>query len=133
MCSSDLGNTVEAVSVELFDDGPIRSERLEQKCPGEVGTGEIGTDMVTTVWNPVGFPFVIYGASVVGLPLFPCGCVLFPSLDVLVQTNQNTLSIPNNPSLFGVTILTQGMDFLAPQNCLGVPTALTDGYSFTIQ
>ncbi len=98
-----------------------------------VGNAEIGTDVTTTVLNPTGIPFIIYGTSVLGLPLLPCGCTLIPSLDVVNQASQTTLSLPLNVALIGVQIATQGMDFLAPQSCIGLTLALTDAYTFTIQ
>ena len=60
-----------------------------------------------------------------GLPLLPCGCTLIPSLDVVNQASQTTLSLPLNVALIGVQIATQGMDFLAPQSCIGLTLART--------
>lgn len=100
-----------------------------------VGNAEIGTDVTTTILNPVGIPFIGYGVTPLGFPLPGCSCLALHEFLVLNQASQFTLSVPNTPSIVGVLILTQGMDLLGPATCLNlaVPLALTDGYSFTIQ
>lgn len=98
------------------------------------GNGEVGTDMVTTVLNPLGIPFIGYGTSLIGLPLLPgCGCLVLHDYAFLVLGPQHLLSLPNNPSLTGTLIAIQGIDFLAPGGCTDPLLTLTDGYSFTIQ
>jgi hypothetical protein len=98
------------------------------------GNGEIGTDMVTTVLNPLGIPFVGYGTSIIGLPVIPnCSCLVLHDYAFLVLGPQSTLSLPNAASLIGTLIAIQGVDFLAPGGCNDPLLTLTDGYQFTIQ
>ena len=92
---------------------------------------EIGTDVTTTILNPLGFPFVGYGVTSLGVPF--CGCTVLHEFSFLVGGPQHSLSLPNNPTLFGVQVLMQGLDFLAPGGCPDPMLTLTDGYTFTIQ
>jgi hypothetical protein len=98
------------------------------------GTAEIGTDMLSTVVNPVGLPFIGYGVTPLFFPV--CTCTVVHDFLVLLGTSQVSLAIPSNPALFGATFYVQGIDFLAPSACTSSPFdlfTLTDGYSFTIQ
>jgi hypothetical protein len=99
------------------------------------GNGEIGTDVRTTVVNASVFPLVIYGVTPLGIPIdSSCSCLLGETLDVVLATAVNTLSIPNNPVLAGVTLYTQGADLFAAGACQNpLPVALTDFVSFTVQ
>ncbi len=117
---------------------PTTLQRLPAGCGSAnlvcTGTAEIGTDVITTVQNPLGLPLIIYGFPTF-LPLPGCGCTLLSDLTLIVTGPQFTLSIPNNPALFSFALRTQGLDLLAPAQCaapfdIGV---LTDAYAITIQ
>lgn len=98
------------------------------------GTGEIGTDVVTTITNPVGLPFVGYGITPFGLQA--CTCTVLHDFTLLVNGPQHTLSLPNAPAIVGFVLLIQGVDFLAPTTCTQAPfdvLTLTDGYSMVVQ
>lgn len=95
------------------------------------GNGEIGTDVTTTILNPLGIPFVGYGILPLGAPF--CGCTLVHEFAALLGGPQHTFPLPNNPTLIGIVVLIQGLDFLAPGGCPNPPLTLTDGYQFTIQ
>jgi hypothetical protein len=95
------------------------------------GTGEVGTDVVTTVLNPAGFAFVGYGLTPLGIPF--CNCTVLHEFSFLVGGPQHVLTLPNTPSLAGTPVLIQGLDFLAPGGCPDPLFTLTDGYSFLIQ
>lgn len=117
---------------------PSTLQRIPATCGAadiySSGTGEVGTDVVSTVLNPVGIPFVGYGTAVVGLPLLPnCSCLVLHNYVFLALGPQHVLSLPNNPSLAGTLIVLQGVDFLAPGGCNDPLLTLTDGYQFTIQ
>jgi len=117
---------------------PSTLQRIPATCGAadlfSSGTGEVATDVVTTVLNPVGIPFIGYGISLIGLPLLPnCGCIVLHDYAFLVLGPQHLLSLPNAPSLTGTLIAIQGVDFLAPGGCNDPLLTLTDGYQFTIQ
>ncbi len=95
------------------------------------GNAQIGTDVHTTVLNPLGFPFVGYGLTLLNVPF--CNCTIVHEFTLLVGGASQTLSLPNNPALFGVGIFIQGLDFLAPGGCPDPTFTLTDGYGFQIQ
>lgn len=95
------------------------------------GNGEIGTNVTTTILNPLGIPFVGYGTLPLGAPF--CGCTLVHEFAALLGGPQHTFPLPNNPTLIGIVVLIQGLDFLAPGGCPNPPLTLTDGYQFTIQ
>jgi hypothetical protein len=108
--------------------------RAPHACGGtgikQVGSGRIGTSVVTTVLNPVAFPFVGYGLIPLAFPF--CGCTVAHEFSFLIGGASGTLAIPNNPSLVGIVILTQGLDFLAPGGCNDPMFRLTDSFSFAI-
>ena len=98
------------------------------------GNGEVGTDVVTTVLNPLGIPLIGYGLTAVGLPALPgCSCLFVHDFVFLVVGSPHVLSLPNQPSLAGTPLWIQGVDFLAPGGCNDPLLTLTDGYSFLIQ
>jgi hypothetical protein len=105
------------------------------------GNAEVGTDVRTTLLGPVGFPFVGYGFTQIGLPVIPgCLCTLGHEFSFLVGTPlppaaaANTLSIPNDPNLIGLAILAQGLDLFAPGGCTSpLDFTLTDYFRFVIQ
>ena len=119
---------------------PTTALRFAASCGGTAdiklaGNGEIGTDVRTTVTAPSSLPLVIYGVTPLGLPIDAgCACLLGPSLDVVAVGNTFTLSIPNNPALFGTTLYTQGADLGALGGCSSpFPVTLTDYLSITLQ
>lgn len=95
------------------------------------GNGQIGTSVITTVLNPLGFPFIGYGLTQLLVPF--CNCTVAHDFTVLAGGPSHTLSIPNNAGLIGIAIYIQGLDFLAPGGCANPMLTLTDGYSFVIQ
>jgi hypothetical protein len=95
------------------------------------GNAEIGTDVVTTIVNPVGVPFVGYGLNALGAPL--CGCIVLHDFLFVANGPQHTLSLPFDPALLGFVVWLQGLDFLAPGGCPGLPFTLTDGYTLVVQ
>lgn len=105
------------------------------------GNAEVGTDVRTTILNPVGFPFLGYGFTQIGLPVIPnCLCTLGHEFSFLLSTPlppaaaANTLSIPNDPNLIGLAILAQGLDLFAPGGCTTpLDFTLTDYFRFVIQ
>ncbi len=105
------------------------------------GNGELGTTVRTTLRNPVGFPFVGYGLTQIGLPVIPgCACTLGHDFSLLVGTPlppaaaADALLIPNNPALIGTAVLAQGLDLFAPGGCTSpLDFTLTDYFRFTIQ
>lgn len=105
------------------------------------GNAEVGTDVRTTVTNPVGFPFIGYGLTQIGLPVIPgCACTLGHDFMLLFSTPlppaaaSHTLSIPNVPGVVGLPILVQGMDLFAPGGCTQpLDFTLTDYFRFVIQ
>jgi hypothetical protein len=102
---------------------------------GVYGNAEIGTDVRTTITGATAVPLVIYGVTQLGVQLDPvCGCILGPSLDVVVATATSTLRIPDDPMVIGITIYTQGVDLFASGSC-SQPFAhtLTDWFAFTAQ
>jgi hypothetical protein len=95
------------------------------------GTGQIGTDVTTTVLNPLGIPFVGYGVLPLSAPF--CNCTIVHEFAVLFTGPQHTFPIPNNPTLMGIAVYSQGLDFLAPGGCPDPLLTLTDGYAFIVQ
>jgi hypothetical protein len=114
---------------------PSTLQRLPVGCGAATlnatGSCEIGTDVVSTVIGPIGFPFLGYGLTQLGVPY--CNCTILHDFLFLVGGAQHTLALPNQASFIGTTILIQGLDFLAPGGCPDPLLTLTDGYSFTIQ
>ncbi|HEX5050758.1 MAG TPA: hypothetical protein VFZ65_03200 [Planctomycetota bacterium] len=115
---------------------PSTLQRFANSCGSadiEVnGNCEIGTDVRTTILNPVGFPFVGYGSTSLNLPF--CGCTVAHDFTLLVGGPTHTLSLPFDPAVTGFVIYIQGLDFLAPGACSpGLPFALTDSFAFTVQ
>jgi hypothetical protein len=105
------------------------------------GNAEVGTDVRTTILNPVGFPFVGYGTTLIGAPILPgCSCTIGHDFAVLQSVPlpplaaSSTLSIPNQISLIGTTIYVQGLDALAPGGCtVPLDFTLTDYFSVQVQ
>lgn len=95
------------------------------------GSGQIGTDVTTTVLNPLGIPFIGYGVLPLSAPF--CGCTIVHEFAVLFTGPQHTFPIPNNPTLMGIAVYSQGLDFLAPGGCPDPLLTVTDGYVFTVQ
>ena len=95
------------------------------------GNAEVGTDVITTIAGAQGIPFVSYGLTFFNLPF--CGCFLVHDFIVLAAGSQSTLSIPNNPALFGFALYIQGVDLGGVTGCQDPLFALTDGYALTIQ
>lgn len=141
------GSVVNAIATAATNTG-LRGIRFLAKpttlvrLPGGCGTSdivssgsvEIGTELVTTIKNPAGLPFIGFGATPFFLPI--CTCVVYHDFSVLLGGPENTLSIPLNPALFGLTLFVQGLDLFAPTACTQSPFdlfTLTDGYSFTVQ
>ena len=96
----------------------------------QIGSGQVGTNVVTTVLNPQAFPFVGYGLLALGVPF--CNCTIAHEFSVAVGAASATLAIPSNPTLVGIEILTQGIDFLAVGGCNDPLFTLTDSFSFVI-
>lgn len=114
---------------------PTSLVRIPATCGGmdiaATGSGEMGTDIVTTLKNPVGFGFAGFGTTPL---LFPfCNCTVVHDFAALVFSNQVTFPIPNNGALIGASVYIQGLDFLAPGACPDPLFTLTDGYQFTVQ
>jgi hypothetical protein len=95
------------------------------------GNGQIGTDVITTVLNPLGFGFIGYGLTPFAFPF--CNCTIGHDYVLLLLGPSHTLSLPFNPMLFGTQIFMQGLDFLAPGGCPDPMFTLTDTYGFQIQ
>ncbi|MFY9340881.1 MAG: hypothetical protein WAT39_00235 [Planctomycetota bacterium] len=117
---------------------PSTLQRLTGACGTTdivaTGTAETGTDVITTILNPIGVPFIGYGVTPNALPI--CGCTVLHDYTVLLSGGQSVLAIPSNPTLFGVAIYVQGLDLFAPTSCTFSPFdlfTLTDGYVFTVQ
>ncbi len=112
-------------------------QRLPATCGAAdiiaTGNGEIGTDLITTVLNPLGFAFVGYGLTSFGPGLPFCNCTVLHDFSFLAGGPQSTLSLPFTPSLIGLQLRIQGLDFLAPGGCPDPLFTLTDGYEVTIQ
>ncbi|MEO6595923.1 MAG: hypothetical protein ABIP94_14315 [Planctomycetota bacterium] len=109
-------------------------ERFPHSCGAAgitcIGSGLIGTNVVTTLQNAQGFPFVGYGLVQLGIPF--CNCTVAHEFSFLVGGASHTLSIPPLPSNIGLQILIQGLDFLAPGGCPNPQYTLTDSFSFLI-
>jgi hypothetical protein len=119
---------------------PTTAVRFAAACGGSaalelVGNAERGTDVRSTITSPTAIPLLVYGSSILGLPIDPgCSCLLGPSLDIVVVGTTNALAIPDDPALVGITLATQGIDLLASGVCSSpLPFAVTDYYAFTIQ
>lgn len=108
--------------------------RSEHSCGAagitQIGSGAVGTSVVTTVLNATAFPFVGYGVLPIGAPF--CNCTIAHEFAVAVGAASSTLVIPPTPTLVGIEILTQGIDFLATGGCPDPMFTLTDSFSFTI-
>ncbi len=116
---------------------PSTVQRIPASCsPVEIdmaGNAEVGTDIVVTMINPVGTPLISYGLNLLMAPI--CGtCTLVHDLTFTVVGGQHVFSIPPNPSLAGIAVYAQGVDYLAPGGCT-TPFLVTgtDGFVFTIQ
>ncbi len=97
------------------------------------GNGEIGTDVRTKLVNTQVIPIIGYGTQALSFPLCT-GCTLLHDFAFIVVGDQHTLSLPNSPGLIGVSILIQGIDFIAPGGCTSpLFMTLTDGYALTLQ
>ncbi|MBL8726360.1 MAG: hypothetical protein JNK49_20115 [Planctomycetes bacterium] len=114
--------------------------RFAASCGGSAdikiqGNAEIGTDVRTTITNPVGLPAIVYGLSGANLQISPgCSCFFGTSLDVLVFGATATLSLPNAPSLVGLAIFSQGADLLAPGGCSSpLAITVTDFFAILVQ
>jgi hypothetical protein len=117
---------------------PTTVARIPAGCGPDIkvnGNAQIGTDVRTTLLNPLGFPFIGYGTTPLGVPALPgCSCLVGHDFAVLLGGNVSTISIPNNPSLNGALVLVQGLDAFAPGPCFSpIPLSLTDYFSFTVQ
>ena len=114
---------------------PSTLQRIPATCGAAdiiaTGNGQIGTDVTTTVLNPLGFPFVGYGVVQLNVPF--CNCTIVHDFTLLVGGPSHTLSLPNNPTLIGIVVYSQGLDFLAPGGCPDPTFTLTDGYAFQVQ
>ena len=114
---------------------PSTLQRFPMSCGAmdivATGNGQIGTDVITTVLNPVGFGFIGYGLTGFAVPF--CNCTIGHDYVLLVLGPSHTLSLPFSPSLFGLQIFMQGLDFLAPGGCPAPMFTLTDTYGFVIQ
>ncbi|HEX6811842.1 MAG TPA: hypothetical protein VF384_09495 [Planctomycetota bacterium] len=95
------------------------------------GNGQIGTDVITTIQNPLGFGFIGYGLTGFVVPF--CNCTIGHDYVLLLLGPSHTLSVPYDPTLFGTQLFMQGLDFLAPGGCPDPMFTLTDAYSLTIQ
>ncbi len=108
--------------------------RAEHSCGAaditQVGSGHIGTSVVTTVQNAQAFPFVGYGLIQLAIPF--CNCTVAHDFSFVVTGATGTLPIPSNQALIGLEIFTQGLDFLATGGCNDPLFTLTDSYSFLI-
>jgi hypothetical protein len=114
---------------------PSTLQRLPAACGtagiSAVGTGQIGTDVTTTIQTPAGIPFIGYGLQPLGIPF--CNCTVVHDFLVLLGGPQHTFPLPNNPGVIGLSVFVQGLDFLAPGGCPDPLFTLTDGYVFTVQ
>jgi hypothetical protein len=83
------------------------------------------------VLNPVGFGFIGYGLTPLGVPF--CNCTIGHDYVLLLLGPSSTLSVPYNSALYGTQIFMQGLDFLAPGGCPDPMFTLSDTYGFMIQ
>ncbi|MFO1031950.1 MAG: hypothetical protein U1F60_12810 [Planctomycetota bacterium] len=98
------------------------------------GNAQLGTEIVTTFKNSVyGYSVLGFGDQLVLANLCPA-CMQFHNWFVYVIGNNLTLTLPNSPTILGVVLYMQGLDYLAPNGCT-LPEAFTftDGYAFTVQ
>ncbi|HEX5052026.1 MAG TPA: hypothetical protein VFZ65_09660 [Planctomycetota bacterium] len=122
-----------------FLDVPTTLQRLPATCGVAdivaTGTGQTGTEVITTIGNAQGFAFVGYGLTALGLPF--CNCTVMHDFSFLVGGGfggvQHTLALPSSPANIGTQVLIQGLDFLAPGGCPDPLFTLTDAYSFVVQ
>ncbi|MCU0865461.1 MAG: hypothetical protein MUC36_16880 [Planctomycetes bacterium] len=117
---------------------PTTLQRITASCGAadifSSGTGEVGTDVITTVLNPLGIPLIGYGLSAIGFPALPgCSCVFVHNYAFVVVGSPHVLSLPNQPALAGTQLWIQAVDFVAPGGCNDPLLTLTDGYTFLIQ
>lgn len=96
------------------------------------GTGQIGTDVRTTIVNSqLGLGFIGYGLTPLGIPF--CNCTVLHDFAVLLLGPSHTFPLPFDPTLIGTQVFIQGLDFLASGGCPDPLFTLTDGYVFTVQ
>jgi len=116
---------------------PSTVQRIPASCSpvaiDMAGNAEVGTDIVVTMIDPVGIPLISYGLNLLLAPI--CGtCTLVHDLTFTVVGGQHVFSIPPNPTLAGIAVYAQGVDYQAPGGCTS-PFLVTgtDGFVFTIQ
>jgi len=119
---------------------PTTVQRFQAACGGSAdikiqGNAEVGTDVRVTITNPSGLPAVVYGFTPTFLPIHPtCNCFFGTTLDVVLFGASSTLTLPNQPALVGLTLLSQGADLLAPGGCTTpLDVTVTDYFRFTVQ
>ena len=95
-----------------------------------IGHPDIGHTVQTTVGNTTGFPFVGFGGINVGAPF--CGCTVGHEWTIAVLGPTVALPIPANPTLVGVQVFIQGLDFLGTGGCVDPLLTLTDTITLTI-
>ncbi|MFM1871744.1 MAG: hypothetical protein RL398_1166 [Planctomycetota bacterium] len=95
------------------------------------GNGEVGTQLRAQVSQSLGFP--ILGISLNPAQQSFCGCTLIHDFAVMAFGGAASLSLPNDPALFGLAVFFQGADFLAPGGCPNPQFALTDGIVVSVQ
>jgi hypothetical protein len=114
---------------------PSTLQRFPHSCGAAdiiaTGNGQIGTDVITTILNPVGFGFIGYGVTAIGFPF--CNCTIAHEFSLLLLGPSHTLSLPFNPTFIGIPLFIQGLDFLAPGGCPDPMFTLTDSYAFVVQ
>jgi hypothetical protein len=114
---------------------PSTLQRFTMSCGAmdiiATGNGQIGTDVITTVLNPVGIGFIGYGVTGFAVPF--CNCTIGHDYVLLLIGPSHTLSLPFNPMFLGTQLFMQGLDFLAPGGCPDPMFTLTDTYAFVIQ
>ncbi|MCU0864289.1 MAG: hypothetical protein MUC36_10880 [Planctomycetes bacterium] len=97
---------------------------------GVTGHPNAGFSIQTTVGAATGFPFVGYGATSLGIPF--CGCTVGHEWSVAAFGATSTFAIPSGPSVIGVQLFIQGMDFLGAGGCSDPLLTLTDTITVTI-
>jgi YVTN family beta-propeller protein len=94
------------------------------------GHPNTGFSVTTSLANIVGFPFVGYGLTAIGVPF--CGCTIGHDWVAAAAGSSSTLTIPATPGLIGLSVFAQGLDFLAPGGCPDPLLTLTDTINITI-
>ncbi len=94
------------------------------------GHPEIGNVIEFTLGNTTGFPLVGFGLTNIGLPF--CGCTIGHEWAVAIFGNTVQLPVPQNPTLIGMQVFTQGMDFLGAGGCADPLLTLTDTITLTL-